>query len=464
MRLGEVMQSWEDIKRKVLREIKPSSYENIRLQNFAEEILAKINRVLREKKIDASAELHGSVAHGTWISGQQDLDIFVVLEKYSGREQLEEVLHTVRSNTDWSFTEAYAEHPYLKTEIDGYNLDIVPCFRVSKGKLYSSTDRTPLHTEWINKKLNGLGDEVLLLKRFLITLDLYGAEIRLGGFSGYLCELLVIYYGGFWELIEAASKWGNKTVISFSPDPRNFNDPLTVIDPVDSDRNVASALREDSYVMFIAASRNFRRKPSLRFFRREKIDVSPVIVLDEIKNRPTDILFLVVEERKADVADNLWGQLHKSRLALERKINENGFTVLRATAWSNEKTRHILVYELESECIPETMKHMGPPAQIEANVMQFIDAYMDNPKTVAGPDLFGDRWYVLVRRDYTNIKTLMSSLLSDGGRSIGVSRKFSVRILQHHRVLLNTQIEDYLFDGFEGFLFDWLKGRPLWIE
>ncbi len=54
---------------------------------------------------------------------------------------------------------------------------------------------------------------------------------------------------------------------------------------------------------------------------------------------------------------------------------------------------------------------MGPPASLENNVRQFIDRYRDNPRTVSGPDLLEDRWYVLVKRDYTDIRELMKALL-----------------------------------------------------
>ena len=373
-------------------------------------------------------------------------------------------MRAVRGETTWEFTEAYAEHPYLQTRINGYSIDIVPCFRLDNGELHSATDRTPLHTRWLEPRLGGLGDDVRLLKRFLMTLGIYGAEIKVGGFSGYLCELLVVYYGGFWALMEAAAKWGNRTVISFSDKPKKFNEPLTVIDPVDPSRNVASALREDAYSLFSAAASSFVKKPSMRFFRREQVDVTPEMVLESLRVRPSDILFLVIEESNVDVPDTLWGQIHKSRQAIEQQLTVNDFNVLRSTAWSNEVNRHIFVYELESAVIPETVRHMGPPASLEGNVRQFIEAYRGNPRTVSGPDLLGDRWYVLVKREFTSVVNLMDSLLADGGRSIGVSRKLCVRILQHHRVLLNEEVKDYLVDGFTGYLFDWLKGRPLWIE
>jgi tRNA nucleotidyltransferase (CCA-adding enzyme) len=462
----EALSKWKKIKKEIVKELRPTTEEETQLLSFADNILTKLNNVLLNAGINAKAELHGSVAHGTWISGQQDIDVFIVIEEFKKNDQLFTTLKTIKKGVDWSFTEAYAQHPYLKTEINGYNLDVVPCFRIKEGEdIHSATDRTPLHTNWLYGKIEDLQDEVRLLKQFLMTLGIYGAEIKIGGLSGYLCELLVIYYGSFWELLDEASEWGIKKVISFNgEDVEDFNDPLIVIDPVDSSRNVASALKKDSYFLFIAASQNFRAKPSKIFFEEKAVEVQREVIIDILKKRPTDILFIVVEESVADVADVLWGQLHKSRQALEQQFNENDFKVLRSTTWSNEETRHIFIYELESAKIPEAMKHMGPPAHLEKNVEEFIKAYEANPRTIAGPDLIGDRWFVLINRDYTDIKSFTSKLLYDGGRSIGISRKISVRILQHHRILLNEEIEEYLVDGFDAFLYDWLEGRPLWVE
>ena len=463
---GEAMTDWDILKKEALKKLKPSEVEESQLMDFAQEAVDKVNQVLRDNQIEGVAELHGSLAHGTWISGQQDIDIFIVIEKYGNRGQLQEALGVIRDNIDWVFTEAYAEHPYLKTVVNGYSLDIVPCFRLREDEeIHSSTDRSPLHTRWLMMRIQGLEDEVRLLKQFLSNLDLYGAEIKIGGFSGYLCELLIVYYGGFWKLINAASGWGKKEVFSFSDgDQREFDDSLVFIDPVDSSRNVASALREDSYGFFVAAARGFVKNPGMVFFQRERLDVSPEVMVEELRGRPTDVLFLVIDESKADNPDVLWGQIHKSRQALERQIDEYGFRILRSTAWSNEKTRHVFVFELDSANIPEAVKHTGPPAHLENNVRQFIEAYRDNPRTITGPDLFKDRWYVLVKREHVDIKEYMGVLLADGGRNIGVSRKLSVRILQHHRVLLNEEISEYLVNGFEDYLYDWLKGRPIWIE
>jgi tRNA nucleotidyltransferase (CCA-adding enzyme) len=458
------MNNWETIKQKTMKALRPTEEDQTQIMDFAEETINQLNKILKNKGIDAVAELHGSVAHGTWIRGQQDLDIFIVIDHFESREQLMQVLEAVKNGTDWVLIEAYAEHPYLKTEINGYNIDIVPCFK-SLGKLHSSTDRTPLHTEWLNPRLVGLGNEVRLIKKYLMVLGLYGAEIKVGGFSGYLCELLIIHYGGFWSLVEAAAGWGQKEEIIFDRKRgRWFKDSLTVIDPVDLGRNVASSLRKEAYWQFISASRSFMKNPRRSFFLEKETKVKPSEVNEILKSRLTDILFLVVEESKAEVPDTLWGQLHKSRQAIENQLTNYGFNCLRSTSWSNEENRHIFIYELRSVTIPGTIKHFGPPAYLESNVNVFIDTYLDNPRTVSGPQLEGDKWYVVLKKKFTVVKNLMDKILVDGGREIGVSKKIAVRILQHNRVLVNEEIEQYLFDGFEGFLWDWLKGRPSWIE
>jgi tRNA nucleotidyltransferase (CCA-adding enzyme) len=45
--------------------------------------------------------------------------------------------------------------------------------------------------------------EVRLLKKFMKGTGVYGAEIKIGGFSGYLCELLILKYRSFAQTIEA---------------------------------------------------------------------------------------------------------------------------------------------------------------------------------------------------------------------------------------------------------------------
>ena len=59
----------------------------------------------------------------------------------------------------------------------------------------------------MKKKLGKLRDEVRVLKKFMKGIDTYGAEIKVGGFSGMLCETLILNYGSFEDTIKSASDW-----------------------------------------------------------------------------------------------------------------------------------------------------------------------------------------------------------------------------------------------------------------
>jgi len=65
------------------------------------------------------------------------------------------------------------------------------------------TDISPLHALWIRKNSNEkVRDEIRKFKYFLKINDLYGAESYIRGFSGYIAEILVIYYKSFNNLIK----------------------------------------------------------------------------------------------------------------------------------------------------------------------------------------------------------------------------------------------------------------------
>ncbi|MBN2335210.1 CCA tRNA nucleotidyltransferase [Candidatus Bathyarchaeota archaeon] len=459
---------YTQLREKVLERIKPGEADEKQIDEFTTVFVKEINALLREEGLDAEAELHGSVAHGTWIRGGQDLDVFIVLGSGYERDDLHRVLEALKRRLDGDYVEAYAEHPYLQARVDGYSVDLVPCFRLEKGgRIKSSTDRTPLHTGYLAERLTDEArDEVRLLKQFTDGIGVYGAEIRVKGFSGYLCELLVLRYGSFTGLLEAASTWRRGTVISLEGqgEPAEaFKDPLVVVDPVDTTRNVASALSPESLWTFVAAARDFLGEPEVGYFF-PSAEASKEGVLSLMDGRGSDLVFLVVEEHRAEVPDSLWGQLHKSHEALRSALTVGGFKVLRSTVWSNEENRHVFVYELESASISGAVKHLGPPVAMTANSESFLARHAGNGSTVAGPWIEGDRWAVLSKRQFTEAGALLTDRLEDGGRGVGVSKNLAVRVLQHHRVLLNGEIGDYLGGGFTLHLHRFLKGRPRWFE
>ena len=109
--------------------------------------------------------------------------------------------------------------------------------------------------------------EVRLLKAWTGGIGVYGAEAKIRGFSGYLCELLVLKHSTFRGVLQAATSLRPGAKIEFeTAATRQFPEPLVVVDPVDGNRNVASAVSGEQLATFVHASREYLTKPSDRFF------------------------------------------------------------------------------------------------------------------------------------------------------------------------------------------------------
>ena len=94
-------------------------------------------------------------------------------------------------------------------------LRLYPCYKIEDAsQKLSAVDRTPLHTKYVKENLKeNQKSDVRLFKQFLRGISCYGAEAEIEGFSGYLCEILVIKYKNFKGLIENASKWKDLSLI-----------------------------------------------------------------------------------------------------------------------------------------------------------------------------------------------------------------------------------------------------------
>ncbi len=76
------------------------------------------------------------------------------------------------------------------------------------GKWKSAADRSPFHTLYVANSLdNYKKNQVRLLKKFLRSLNVYGAEISRKGFSGYVSEILIIKFGSFLSTLDYFSNF-----------------------------------------------------------------------------------------------------------------------------------------------------------------------------------------------------------------------------------------------------------------
>ena len=458
--------AWTQLRREILSEIKPTKGEQEELAAFLSRLRSGLVKALEEAGIDSEVEIHGSVARDTWLRGQRDIDAFIILKPGAARSDLLRVNEVVKGYIGPGWIEAYAEHPYVKKIVEGFEVEFVPCFKAEKGKrVASAADRTPLHTGYILDHLTeSQRDEVRLLKMFTKGIGVYGAEIKVGGFSGYLCELLVIAYGSFEELTWAAQDWREHEVIQLNKavKPGKFNEPIIVIDPVDSNRNVASAVTETVLWTFVAAARAFVEKPERKFFVPVIRDV-PDDLPKQLAERGVDVIFVHVPDRDPPVPDTLWGQLYKTEKAFGRALGERGFKVLRSATWSDEEKRHIFVYEIESMVLPPVVKKMGPPVSLLKDSKDFLNAYMGSQEVVSGPGIEGGRWWVEVKRKNALSRVDLKKTLVRDCEEHGVPKRLAAILRKHGSVMINDEIEAQLTGRFTSFLEDFLRGRPDWL-
>ncbi len=125
--------------------------------------------------------------------------------------------------------------------------------------------------------------EVRLFKQFLKGIGCYGAEAEIEGFSGYLCEIMIIKYKTFQQLIENVQHWHYGETLTLKEEGLpHFETPLTFIDPVDSERNVASALSKDKFELFIKACKEYHKETASHLLLPQR---TPTMVARENQKR-----------------------------------------------------------------------------------------------------------------------------------------------------------------------------------
>jgi len=392
----------------VLLKIKPDKREEHEMKSFVDSLIRTASKLSKSAK----PLLCGSIEKGTWLSKKNEADLFLLFKPSLSKKQLEKkgldlakrIIKAMKGN----YVIAYAEHPYLRGKIGKYQIDIVPAYEISNPeKIRSAVDRTPHHVRFVKSNLKN-PDEVRLLKQFCKANKCYGADLKTQGFSGYMCELLIIKHGSFLSLVKEASKWRAGHVISFNEMNkeealRKFKNTLIVIDPVDKNRNVGAALSAESFHRFVKACNDFIKKPSKDFFFKE--DVKPYSI-NEIKkefNKRGTRWYLIGFERPDVLDDILYPQLRRCVKAIDKLLEQNGFKVLRSDFYCNKDCE--LAFEMETWQVPKIMKNIGPDIY-SRHAEQFLKHYKESKVFIEG-----ENWVVETERQITTMLHFLKDLL-----------------------------------------------------
>jgi tRNA nucleotidyltransferase (CCA-adding enzyme) len=397
----------DPIETTVLKKITPNATEKKEIERVIETLKEQVAKEIKKTKIPITIELVGSTAKDTYIRTSVDIDLFLIFPTVVPREILQEKGLTIGRAILEQQEECFAEHPYVRGVFQGYKTELVPCYKIEiASQKLSAVDRTPLHTRYVKKNLNeSQKKEVRLFKQFLKGIGCYGAEAEIEGFSGYLCEIMIIKYKTFQELVENVQYWRHGETLALEEETSPFFEtPLTFIDPVDSERNVASALSKDKFDLFVTACKEYTKKPRLTFFFPNELQPWS---LEKIRKVIGTNMFVGVKLPKPEIIpENLYPQVRKAVRSIRELCEQYEFTILDAT-FSIEVANVFIVLHPKTRIISKTVLHEGPPVTLKKNADEFIQKWVDNPRTRKKPFEKNKRLYVEIERDYINIQDLL---------------------------------------------------------
>jgi len=446
-RINKTDETTDEILKFVLEKIKPTEKDQAERKKIANEIINKI------KDFKFNADIVGSLAKDTNLLCSDDIDIFVFFPMDKPIDFLESKVIEIGKKILPEFEIDYAEHPYIKGIYKNYLIEIVPCYDFGKeiyGKfknIATAVDRTPYHTKYVKEKISKLkiSDDIRLLKQFMKGINVYGAESKVSGFSGYLVELLCIYYGSFKNVLLHASKWKFNEFIDIENRWKGkgkilFSAPLVVIDPVDENRNVAAAVNKQKMSEFIYKSREFIKNPTKEFFFPEKKEeIEKKFIIDKMRERETKFICIAFNHKKINL-NNLYTQLEKTKNSIINEFKENGFRVLNSRIWSNELNLSIILFEFEVWKLPKIKKQIGPPVDID-EIHQEAFLAKHNAK------IENDRWVAYPERKYKTASELIEKILSEK-KGFGDSfKKVEGALYEDENILLNKEFAQFLWDS-----------------
>lgn len=321
-------------------------------KQIADEAYLLVENQIKNYPEITGLEFGGSYAKDTWLSKEADIDIFIKFKKTVSDEKFTEITKKVgfESLKKYNPYVRYSEHPYVEARIKKTKINVVPCYEVNLGEWKSSADRSPFHTKHMQKSLTTkMRNEVRILKTFLKVNKIYGAEIAKQGFSGYVSEVLILNFNNFENVIKSIAQIQQGQIIGKTS--KVFETVIVIIDPIDSNRNLAAAISNENIGKFILLCRAFENKPNLEFFNQKKLKLS--------KNNWENVL-VVKFNFKMRSPDIIWGQIKKATTSLATQLQLGGFNVLRSKAYSDERGKAYLFFLLESTKIPINYSKSGP--------------------------------------------------------------------------------------------------------
>lgn len=293
------------------KEVIPTKEQKQKVKKIGEEFhnIFKKRKALKDVKI----ELSGSIAKDTWLPNKSDIDFSFAYPLEFNKIKISDLLEKELKKTKVKYKKLHGSRDYFKAKYKNFEFELIPIIKTKKiDQILNITDATPYHVKWVNKNSKKNKNEIRLFKKFCKCAKIYGAESHIKGFSGYVCEILVIKNKTFLKTLREISKWKltKKIIIDVEKHHKKhslrfFNkskvqNPLVIVDPVDKDRNAAAAVSEKSIKKMIKLSKGLLKNPKGSYFESKdltKKDIERSLKKDE----EITVIKMVPKEGKSDV-------------------------------------------------------------------------------------------------------------------------------------------------------------------
>jgi len=210
---------------------------------------------------------------------------------------------------------------------------------------------------------------------------------------------------------------------------KKFDSPIVLIDPVDYNRNLGTAISMDNLGKFILASRVFLKNPSKKFFKKP---VSKHIM----KN--IDKVVVVQFRFKGRSDDIIWGQIKRASNALKTQLELGGFTVLRNSSVKDEKENAALIFLLHAKKIENSLVRSGPEIFSKEHCKKFIASNLKKSQLMWINE--EGRIQSLQKRTSNDVKLFLRDILKSNLKNSGIPKglvrdfKKDIKIIDGNKV------------------------------
>lgn len=393
------------------KKITPSKKEEQMVRESVEAVTQTVESAAKKLRLNVDLFEGGSIAKNTWLPGISDMDFFLRFEyKNKDLSSLAEKL----LKKCFKIKRLHGSRDYFKTHHFGFDIEFVPVLRISKYQQAKNiTDISPLHVYWLKKqykKKPKLHRDIRLAKQFFKAAGVYGAESYIRGFSGYVIEILTVYYGSFEKLIKAISNWKGNLIIDVCKFHKSKQDvlrainqdkrvgPLIVVDSIEPFRNASSVVSKEKFDKLIKYCNKFLRNPRIDMFSRDWLTKEDV--KKQARGRALILMRAKPENDKIDVAG---AKILKQFEFIQRALEENDFKILKMDWQWNKRDDALLWIYLNPRILPIVKRHFGPPIKMKQHARAFKKQWR-NVKVSKG------RLFVDLKREFRSAKDIIKAL------------------------------------------------------